>query len=97
MSTPVPSGDAGWSVTRATTTTAVTEGVETTAVSTAGLSRAGAPRRKPPSAVTITLACASLTRSTMESGENPPKMHEWAAPMRVQASMATGSSGIMGM
>ena len=45
----------------------------------------------------ITLASASLTRSVIESGEKPPKMHEWAAPMRVQASMATGSSGIIGM
>ena len=97
MSTPVPSGDAGWLVTRSTTTTAVTEGVDPTAESTAGLSRAGTPRRKPPSAVTITLAWASLTRSTMESGEKPPKMQECAAPMRVQASMATGSSGIIGM
>ena len=33
----------------------------------------------------------------MESGENPPKMTLWATPMRAQASMATGSSGIIGM
>ena len=97
ISTPVPSGEASWPVTRCTTTTAVTDGVEATASSTAGLSRAGAPRRKPPSAVTTTLASASFTRSMIESGEKPPKMHEWAAPMRVQASMAIGSSGIIGM
>ncbi len=82
---------------RWTTTTAVTEGVAVTASSTAGLRGAAAPLRKPPSAVTMTLASASLTRSMIESGENPPKMQEWAAPMRVQANIATGSSGIIGM
>ena len=45
----------------------------------------------------MTLASASLTRSMIESGEKPPKITEWAAPMRVQASIATGSSGIIGM
>ncbi len=56
ISTPVPSGDEAWPVTRCTTTTAVTDGVDATASSTAGLSMAGTPRRKPPSAVTTTLA-----------------------------------------
>src|SRR5262249_54763777 len=97
IGTSVPAGDDGWPVTRWTTTTSVTDGVLAAASSTAGLSRAGAPRRKPPSAVTMTLAWASLTRSMIESGEKPPKMHEWAAPIRVQASMAMGSSGIIGM
>lgn len=30
-------------------------------------------------------------------GEKPPKTTEWIAPMRVQASMATTASGIIGM
>ena len=38
-----------------------------------------------------------MIRSRSESEENPPNTTEWAAPMRVQASMATGSSGIIGM
>ena len=42
-------------------------------------------------------ASASSQRSTIESGENPPKMTLWATPMRVHASIATGSSGIIGM
>ena len=42
-------------------------------------------------------ASASSHRSVMASGENPPKITEWATPMRAQASMATGSSGIIGM
>ena len=33
----------------------------------------------------------------MASGENPPKITEWATPMRVQASMVTANSGIIGM
>ena len=33
----------------------------------------------------------------MASGEKPPKITEWATPMRVQASMVTASSGIIGM
>jgi hypothetical protein len=36
-------------------------------------------------------------RSRSESLEKPPKTTEWAAPMRVHASIATGSSGIIGM
>ena len=31
----------------------------------------------------------------MDSAEKPPKMIEWMAPMRAQASMATASSGII--
>ena len=40
---------------------------------------------------------ASLTRSTIASAAKPPKITECAAPMRAQASIATGSSGIIGM
>ena len=36
-------------------------------------------------------------RSRSESALKPPKTIEWIAPMRVQASMAIGSSGIIGM
>jgi hypothetical protein len=44
-----------------------------------------------------TLHSASLIRSTSESGEKPPNTTEWGAPIRAHASMATGSSGIIGM
>ena len=67
------------------------------AASTLGLSSDGAPRRKPPSAVITTLHSASLMRSMSESGLNPPNTTECGAPMRAQASIATGSSGIIGM
>ncbi len=73
------------------------DGVSARATSTAGLSRLGLPLRHPPSAVTSTLASASLMRSRRASDENPPNTTECTAPMRVQASMATGSSGIIGM
>jgi len=36
-------------------------------------------------------------RSRRLSGEKPPKTMEWTAPTRVQASMATEASGIIGM
>jgi hypothetical protein len=71
--------------------------VDATATSTFGLSIEGAPRRKPPSAVMTTLHSASLIRSMRESGLNPPKTTECGAPIRAHASMATGSSGIIGM
>lgn len=44
-----------------------------------------------------TRALASAMRSASASPEKPPKMMEWVAPMRAQASMATTSSMIMGM
>ena len=75
----------------------MTVGHESSATSTLGFSGEAAPLRYPPSAVTRTVHPPSLTRSTMESGENPPKITECAAPRRVHASMATGSSGIIGM
>ena len=85
-----------WPV-RRTTTTSVIDGVASSAASTLTFSPDALPRRQPPSAVTATLASASLMRSMSESGENPPKTTEWAAPRRAQESMATGSSGIIGM
>ena len=39
----------------------------------------------------------SLIRSRSDSGENPPKTTLCGAPIRAQASMAIGSSGIIGM
>ncbi len=83
--------------TRSTTTTCSTVGAEARATSAMGLSRWAAPRRNPPSAVTSTLHSASLMRSDSESAEKPPNTTEWGAPMRAHASMATGSSGIIGM
>jgi hypothetical protein len=67
------------------------------ASSQAGFSAAGAPRRLPPSAVIRTQASASWIRPLSASAEKPPKTTVWAAPIRVQASIATGSAGIMGM
>ncbi len=66
------------------------------AASTVALSGTTLPRRQPPSAVMIILQPASLTRSRMAVSEKPPKMTEWVAPRRAQASSAMGSSGIMG-
>ena len=40
---------------------------------------------------------ASLMRSRSDSGEKPPNTTLWGAPMRAQASMATTTSGIIGM
>ena len=81
------------SSTRRTTTTCSTDGVDATAASTFGLSIDGAPRRNPPSAVITTLHSASLMRSMSESGLKPPNTTEWGAPMRAQASIATGQLG----
>ncbi len=80
-----------------TTITLRTDGHELNASSTLPLSGKGAPRRYPPSAVITATASASLTRSTIESGLKPPKITECAAPSRVQASIATTISGIIGM
>ena len=57
----------------------------------------GLPRRQPPSAVMSTLAWASLMRPARASAEKPPKTTVWGAPSRAQASIAIGSSGIIGM
>ena len=68
-----------------------------TASSAADLRSTGRPRRQPPSAVMSSRACASLMRLASASAEKPPKTTVCGAPMRAQASMAMGSSGIMGM
>ena len=81
---------------RLTTTTCSMVGVPSRATSALAFSGTAFPRRHPPSAVTSTLASASLILSRRASDENPPKTTEWAAPIRAQASIATGSSGIIG-
>ena len=81
---------------RATRTCSIV-GVVARASSTAGLSAAGLPRRQPPSAVMTSLASASLMRSLSASAENPPNTTVCGAPSRAQASIAIGSSGIIGM
>ncbi len=43
------------------------------------------------------LASASSIRLFSAVAENPPNTTEWIAPSRAQASMAIGSSGIIGM
>ena len=67
------------------------------ASSTFSLSGSCCPRRQPPSAVIDSLALASLLRSAIASLEKPPKITEWTAPIRAQASMAIASSGTIGM
>ena len=68
-----------------------------TASSAAGLRPTALPRRQPPSAVMTTLACASLMRPASASAEKPPNTTVCGAPIRAQASIAIGSSGIIGM
>ena len=47
--------------------------------------------------MTMTFASASFIRSRSASELKPPKTTLWVAPMRVQASMVTAASGIIGM
>jgi hypothetical protein len=56
-----------------------------------------APLRQPSSWVISTRADVSRMRSASESEEKPPKTTTWGAPIRAQASIATGSSGTMPM
>ena len=81
---------------RGTTRTCSTPGQRATARSALALSGTTDPRRQPPSAVTSTLAPASLMRSASESGLKPPNTTECGAPILAQASMAKAASGIMG-
>ena len=91
-----PSVNGTSSSVRRTTTTSVIVGVSAMASSELSFSGTALPRRQPPSAVISTLASASMMRPRSASAEKPPKTTEWGAPMRAQASMATGSSGIIG-
>ena len=77
--------------------TCSTDGVSTSASSACCLSPTALPRRQPPSAVMSTFAWASLIRPASASAEKPPKTTVWGAPSRAQASIAMGSSGIIGM
>ena len=86
----------GWPV-RLSTMTFSTSGHSLSASSTFFLSGTMVPRRQPPSAVMTSLDSASWMRSRTASGEKPPKITLWAAPMRVQASMAMATSGTIGM
>ena len=88
MWTPPPS--------RSTTSDAVIVGVEAIASSAWCLRPTCFPRRQPPSAVIRTFAPASLIRSASASAEKPPKTTVNGAPIRAQASIETGSSGIIG-
>ncbi|MNE23630.1 hypothetical protein D3C80_1168940 [compost metagenome] len=67
------------------------------ASSTLAFSGVFLPPRRPSSAVITTLERQSMMRPARASGEKPPNTTEWMAPMRVQASMATTASGIIGM
>ena len=79
------------------TMTVLTSGHSLSASSTFFLSGTMLPRRKPPSAVMRTVDSASWMRSRTASGAKPPKITLWGAPIRLQASIAMGSSGTIGM
>ena len=81
---------------RCATTTLSIEGVSSRASSALAFKGVTLPPLGPPSAVTRTFASQSLMRSRRESAEKAPKTTECGAPMRAQASIAIGSSGIMG-
>ncbi len=55
------------------------------------------PRRQASSWVMSRTEPESFMRSATASAEKPPNTTEWAAPMRAQASIATGSSGTIPM
>ena len=84
------------SVRRSTRTFSI-DGVSAREASAISLRGTSLPARQAPSQVMSTLASASLMRSRSESDEKPPKTTPWMAPSRAQASMATGSSGIIPM
>jgi hypothetical protein len=86
----------GWPV-RLSTITVLTPGAPRSASSVFFLSGTIEPRRQPPSAVITSVLSASWMRSRTASGEKPPKITLWAAPIRAQASIAIGSSGTIGM
>ncbi len=80
---------------RRTTMLCSMEGQRASATSVLALRGTTEPRRQAPSWVITTLASASMIRSARASEEKPPNTTLCTAPMRAQASMATGSSGIM--
>ncbi len=79
-----------------TTTTCSSAGSAPRCLSTSGLTGATLPLRRPPSAVISTFAPETSIRSATDPAEKPPKTTLWTAPIRVQASIATATSGIIG-
>ena len=61
------------------------------------LERHAAPLRQASSWVISSFAPVDSSRSPSASAENPPKTTTCGAPIRAQASIATGSSGTMPM
>jgi len=79
-----------------TTMQVVMLGHEAIASSAAALRGTLFEPRRPPSAVIMMVESQSKMRSRRESAEKPPNTTLWMAPIRAQASMAMGSSGIIG-
>ena len=79
------------------TTTCFTMDRSAIASSTAFFSGTTLPRRYPPSVVTRMWESASSKRSWTAFELKPPKITLWIAPIRAHASIAIGSSGIIGM
>ena len=79
------------------TTTVCTFGASATASSAIFFSGTTEPRRRASSWVISTSQPMSTIRSESESAEKPPKTTVCGAPSRVQASIATGSSGTIPM
>ena len=82
---------------RRTTRHECTFGAASIASSAVRFSGTVEPRRQASSWVTSTSQPMSTMRPESESAENPPNTTVWGAPRRVQASMATASSGIIPM
>ncbi len=82
---------------RWTTSTLSTIGHSFSASSTLAFSGIFLPPRSPSSAVITNRESQSMIRPARLSAEKPPNTTECTAPMRAQASMATGVSTIMGM
>ena len=82
---------------RFTTTTFFTPGHDFSALSVFAFSGTLRPPRTPSSAVMTNSDSQSWMRLARLSGEKPPNTTEWTAPMRAQASIATGASRIIGM
>ena len=82
---------------RSTTMTCSIDGASATASSAWCLRPTFLPRRQPPSAVIRTFAPQSLIRPDRASAEKPPNTTVCGAPILAHASIAIGSSGIIGM
>ena len=82
---------------RRTTSEARTPGAAAIASSATRFSGTGLPRRHASSCVTSTSQPMSFIRSESESAEKPPNTTVCGAPRRVQASIATASSGTIPM